>query len=183
MFDQQDGRHAETCHFNNAPDHWQVFALTRRPGVMENGNIVASTSDFQANLATQDPALEFQECALLIGSRVTLVGELHRRSDGSLVLQPWQQIAPKSKSYDEDFADAPSTAKVFASDNTNLFQDLQAQSSRSLAWFQFAECATKTVVGALARSRVAIGSVLESLAGITFKAAVSIKGVDTNLVS
>lgn len=33
--------------------------------------------------------LEFQECALLVGSLVTLVGELHREVDGRLTLRPW----------------------------------------------------------------------------------------------
>merc|ERR1719335_1797475 len=38
-----------------------------------------------------DQQLEFQECALLVGAHVTLVGELHRNTGGDFKLVPGQQ--------------------------------------------------------------------------------------------
>lgn len=63
-----------------APDHWRHFV---------NMNRSSNKSDDFSPIA----ALEFQECALLVGAVVTVVGELHRGSDGNLTLRPLRHEA------------------------------------------------------------------------------------------
>lgn len=84
LFDMHEGRFSERRPFAAAPEHWQDFALFN--GMVPPGN------EGQASwLLHQDgPALEFQEHALLVGSNITLVGELLRDASGKLSLQPWQ---------------------------------------------------------------------------------------------
>eukprot|EP00929_Paragymnodinium_shiwhaense_P107800 TRINITY_DN74158_c0_g1_i1.p1 TRINITY_DN74158_c0_g1~~TRINITY_DN74158_c0_g1_i1.p1 ORF type:complete len:661 (-),score=139.77 TRINITY_DN74158_c0_g1_i1:45-2027(-) len=84
MFDMCLGRHTASLAFSNAPDHWQDFVLTHRTG--------AAGVEFRSSSALQSDSssLEFQECGLLIGALVTLVGELHRSADGVLSLRPYQ---------------------------------------------------------------------------------------------
>lgn len=88
LFDLEGGRRVATSAFNVAPEHWQTFALTRRSVNEHGGN-----TGLQSSRNFEGSELDFQECALLVGARVTIVGELHRRGDGRLMLQPCQDTA------------------------------------------------------------------------------------------
>jgi hypothetical protein len=76
------GQFSYTGLFNNAPEQLQDFALTHRSAV-PGGQWQTSLS-----LRSEADSLEFQECALLTGSKVTLVGELIRHAGGALALRP-----------------------------------------------------------------------------------------------
>eukprot|EP00930_Biecheleria_cincta_P033269 TRINITY_DN23033_c0_g1_i2.p1 TRINITY_DN23033_c0_g1~~TRINITY_DN23033_c0_g1_i2.p1 ORF type:complete len:444 (+),score=79.22 TRINITY_DN23033_c0_g1_i2:211-1542(+) len=82
LFDMLQGRHSTHCKFADAPDHWQDFVLTHRAAAL-GGEFQPSSA-----LRAEGEALEFQEYSLLVGARVTAVGELHRSSNGSLSLRP-----------------------------------------------------------------------------------------------
>lgn len=82
LFSIEDGHCARTVAFDAAPDHWQVFAMTRR------GDIAACDGMLQSATRFREQSLHFQEYALLVGAQVTVVGELHRLPDGRLQLQP-----------------------------------------------------------------------------------------------
>jgi hypothetical protein len=89
LFDVGSSEHAELRRFRTAPIHWQQFALAQ---CRDDSATPLASSKFELvkHLAVADPILDFQECALLVGSRVALVGELTRQADGSLVLQSCQ---------------------------------------------------------------------------------------------
>merc|ERR1719401_931684 len=70
MFDLETGHCIETTTFDAAPDHRQMFAMTRRGDVAGLGGVTPSARSFG------EQALQFQEYALLVGTPVTLVGEL-----------------------------------------------------------------------------------------------------------
>lgn len=84
LFDMCGGRLVEKCTLSIAPERWQDFVVSHRTA--------ATGYDWQANPMhrAEGSALEFQECALLVGSIITLVGELHRGADGALTLRPLQ---------------------------------------------------------------------------------------------
>lgn len=82
LFDMIQGYHSTHCKFADAPDHWQDFVLTHRAAAL-GGEFQPSSA-----LRAEREALEFQECSLLVGAKVTAVGELHRSSNGSLSLRP-----------------------------------------------------------------------------------------------
>lgn len=84
LFDVVSGRTEQVLPFPCAPDSWQDFVNAHRTTVVG----AESTS---AALRGDGAALEFQECALLVGSKVTLVGELLRGPTGNLSLQPLGQ--------------------------------------------------------------------------------------------
>lgn len=77
LFDMRRGRLAESCHFGAAASHWQEF-------------VTAHELSTNSRCRGLEGNLEFQECALLVGSEVTVVGEFIRTSDGSLMLQPFE---------------------------------------------------------------------------------------------
>lgn len=93
LFDMCLGRHMASMPFSQAPDHWQDFILTHRTGAP--GVEVRNSSALQYDSS----ALEFQECGLLVGTTVTLVGELHRSADGVLSLRPRQARQPSLESW------------------------------------------------------------------------------------
>lgn len=76
------GRRVARQSLARAPECWQDFVLTHR--------ITAPSADARTSceLTTDTNDLEFHECALLVGAAVTVVGELHRSSDGLLSLLP-----------------------------------------------------------------------------------------------
>mmetsp|Transcript_116825 Transcript_116825/g.330524 ORF Transcript_116825/g.330524 Transcript_116825/m.330524 type:complete len:560 (-) Transcript_116825:114-1793(-) len=76
------GRCVERRPFARAADHWQDFVLTHQACAPGTASRTCST------LIADATPLEFQECALLAGSMVTVVGELHRSADGLLSLRP-----------------------------------------------------------------------------------------------
>jgi len=72
--------------FSEAPDHWQDFVHTHRATPLGNDSQKMTSCRVDGTSST----LEFQECSLLVGARITLVGELHRGANGSLSIRPWQ---------------------------------------------------------------------------------------------
>lgn len=88
LFDMRAGRFEQMLPFPCSPDHWQDFVAARRA--------TALGAEGAAALRAEGAALEFQECALFVGAKVTLVGELLRGPTGTLSLQPLQQ--PKAGS-------------------------------------------------------------------------------------
>jgi len=97
LFDMCRGRQVQRKAFAAAPDKWQDFILTHRAG-----------TEWQTStqMRSDSSCLEFQECALLCGTVVTLVGELHRGADGALSLRPLQ--------HDGILDDLPGTPEVCA---------------------------------------------------------------------
>lgn len=84
LFDMKQGRRVERLTFAKAPDEWQDFILTHRSAAPAGADWPASSV-----LRADTTPVEFQECALLVGSTITVVGELHRGTDGVLCLRPW----------------------------------------------------------------------------------------------
>lgn len=80
LFDTVVGAFSYKGPFVAAAGHLQDYILTHRSTV-PNGRWQTSSA-----LRTDSTPLEFKECALLVGSRVTIVGELARGAGGSLVL-------------------------------------------------------------------------------------------------
>jgi hypothetical protein len=96
MFDCGSSRYADVRPLSTAPAHWLAFepssrntADTGAATILGRYEVDAQGIDKQLGTTGVDPVLQFEECALLVGSRVTLVGELNLHADGSLVLQPW----------------------------------------------------------------------------------------------
>eukprot|EP00927_Polykrikos_kofoidii_P086529 TRINITY_DN9726_c0_g1_i1.p1 TRINITY_DN9726_c0_g1~~TRINITY_DN9726_c0_g1_i1.p1 ORF type:complete len:759 (-),score=161.84 TRINITY_DN9726_c0_g1_i1:161-2437(-) len=79
LFDNCGGRMAALGPLEQAPEHWRDFAERYRNDVEALSQPITSCGE----------EFEFEENALFVGSTVTLVGELQRRVDGRLVLQPW----------------------------------------------------------------------------------------------
>jgi len=88
LFDVCGGRCAEQRVLSQAPDHWQDFVLARRSGAEHPAH--GSADGWRVGGCQAAVPIEFQECALLVGASVTLLGELHRGADGLLNLRPWQ---------------------------------------------------------------------------------------------
>jgi len=82
LFDTVAGHFNYQGPFASAPGHLQDYVLTHRSAVP------GCQWQTSAALRMDDTPLEFEECALLVGSKVTLVGELSRDSGGNVVLKP-----------------------------------------------------------------------------------------------
>jgi hypothetical protein len=76
LLDMCDGRFAVERNESTIPDHWHDFISAHRTAPHLKPDARGTT-------------LEFKECALRVGSLVTLVGELHRDPGGTLSLRPW----------------------------------------------------------------------------------------------
>mmetsp|Transcript_116341 Transcript_116341/g.248853 ORF Transcript_116341/g.248853 Transcript_116341/m.248853 type:complete len:746 (-) Transcript_116341:72-2309(-) len=83
LFDMSGGKCVVCQAFASAPDHWQDFVTMQR-ATSPGAEWLPSSS-----MRADSTVLEFQECALLVGATVTVVGELHRSADGALSLRPW----------------------------------------------------------------------------------------------
>eukprot|EP00747_Dinoflagellata_sp_TGD_P197208 gnl/TRDRNA2_/TRDRNA2_68297_c0_seq1.p1 gnl/TRDRNA2_/TRDRNA2_68297_c0~~gnl/TRDRNA2_/TRDRNA2_68297_c0_seq1.p1 ORF type:complete len:606 (-),score=94.20 gnl/TRDRNA2_/TRDRNA2_68297_c0_seq1:102-1673(-) len=83
LFGMQRGRLIQARTFSQAPENWQDFVMGH--GTAVTGVTLRTSSALRASTT----ALEFQECALLIGETVTLVGELHRSAGGVISLRPF----------------------------------------------------------------------------------------------
>lgn len=111
FFSMAAGRYSSRAALGSAPEHWQDFVHLHRAS--------ASIGDARANL-------EFEECALLTGATVTVVGELHRGPDRLLTLRPWQpcELLHLGLAEDDEVAAVslrPLVAgRVFVSDDTSL---------------------------------------------------------------
>jgi len=88
LFDVCGGRCAEQRILCQAPEHWQDFVMARRAGAEPPAH--GPADGWRVGGCQAVVPLEFQECALLVGASVTLLGELHRGADGLLTLRPWQ---------------------------------------------------------------------------------------------
>jgi hypothetical protein len=135
LFDMCIGRHAARQPFALAPDHWQDFVLTHRAA----SSCVRTEFQASSSLRADSTHLEFQECSLVVGATVTLVGELHRSAHGTLSLKPLHgngQASMKNElstswerdNHDTAIADiatttpqkAPGFEKVLVSDDPSL---------------------------------------------------------------
>lgn len=104
LFDTVVGYFSHKGTFANAPGHLQDYVLTHRSAVP--GGQWQTSSDFRKEASP----LEFQECALLVGAKATVVGELARDAGGELVLRP-AYLGPL------ELSDAP---RVLVSDDPQL---------------------------------------------------------------
>lgn len=86
LLDMEAGAFSQKRPFTAAPEHWQDFVLFHRAAPMDVDRCMGSGGLFQAD----GLPLEFKESALLVGSCVTLVGEVLRDATGALSLQPYQ---------------------------------------------------------------------------------------------
>lgn len=128
LFEMSEGLRAESAHFNSVPNHWQAFAISRRLSATHH-------SPPLSRLYAEDPVLDFQECALHVGSIITCVGELRRREDGVLTLHPWLshlgETEPAGRRSGKASPEPPCTpapagctftGRVFASDAVSLIR-------------------------------------------------------------
>ncbi|CAE8702726.1 unnamed protein product, partial [Polarella glacialis] len=84
LFDMHEGSCATRQPFSTAPPRWRDFVLAHRdPDAAE---LFRGKSD-----PLEGSLCDFQEQVLVVGSQVTLVGELLRDASGRLSLQPWQR--------------------------------------------------------------------------------------------
>jgi len=79
LFDMHAGHCSCKQALSCAPEHWKEFASSWPVG-----------EHSVRRLQQSEEVLEFRESALLVGSRVSLLGELHRNAIGRLQLQPWR---------------------------------------------------------------------------------------------
>lgn len=105
LFETCQAGFSKVVPFPCAPDHWQDFVSAN----LVKGASSTSSADhrLETQLRAEGSAMEFQECALSIGSIVTLVGELVRSSSGKLTLQSfrnqelWQRTSWERHGCDE----------------------------------------------------------------------------------
>jgi len=96
--------------FASAPEHWQDFVFAHQ-------GASAASDRAKASLHAGGPPLEFQECTLFLGSVVTLVGELHRDANGTLMLLP----LPEDVHHSVNGSTMAPVGKVLVSDDPSLF--------------------------------------------------------------
>jgi len=89
LFDMGEGRYGREHTFEDAPDNLRGFILAHlMPGTGAAG--AGKTLGVSLNRVDLGSGLlEFRECALLVGSRVTCIGEVTRECNGVLRLCPW----------------------------------------------------------------------------------------------
>jgi len=86
-FDMEAGRYACESPFMDSPDTWRSFVVANlTPGVEGSG--AKGQSMNRVDFGAKGP-LNFRECALVVGSRVTCIGEVVREHNGKLRLCPW----------------------------------------------------------------------------------------------
>jgi hypothetical protein len=78
-FDMTAGRMSAKRTFDSAARHWQEFALNS-----QIGGKALPPSRFRS----EHNVLEFQETALVLGTRISVIGELHKNAVGTLLLKP-----------------------------------------------------------------------------------------------
>jgi hypothetical protein len=132
-FDMESGRYACELSLREAPDAWRGFTLGNLvPNVEACG--AAGQSMNRVDLGAKGP-LSFRECALVLGSRVTCVGEVVREHNGKLRLCPWSpapdldaEESPKSRSMGWLTPEAePWRHKLIISDDSRLLVDATLQ--------------------------------------------------------
>lgn len=127
LFAKHSCRFSEVLPFPCAQDRWQDFVTEHSTGNAEGKN-----SGLHQELLATGAAVEFQECALVVGADVTLVGELIRSPDGVLSLHPLSQEASwaskqRAESTELEPPDSDALAKarsqVLVSDDPRLLKD------------------------------------------------------------
>eukprot|EP00933_Yihiella_yeosuensis_P052962 TRINITY_DN5111_c0_g1_i7.p1 TRINITY_DN5111_c0_g1~~TRINITY_DN5111_c0_g1_i7.p1 ORF type:complete len:643 (-),score=197.28 TRINITY_DN5111_c0_g1_i7:213-2141(-) len=85
LLEMQEGSCMARQPYAVAPKHWKEFANSKQiqTSLTQSGKQPSASS-------LEGAMCEFQESVLLVGSQVTLVGELLRDSSGNLSLLPWQ---------------------------------------------------------------------------------------------
>lgn len=78
-FDMSAGRMSAKRTFDSAAKHWKEFAMTYQIG---------GKSQPPARFRSEHAVLEFQETAIVLGTNITVIGELQRNSIGTLLLRP-----------------------------------------------------------------------------------------------
>lgn len=86
LFDMAAGLQLQERAFMAVPDSWRAFVLAHLAPSTDASAHFESCLD----LSSEGGLLEFRECALLVGSPVTCVGELVRDRAGTLGLHPWR---------------------------------------------------------------------------------------------
>jgi hypothetical protein len=104
LFDTVVGQFSYKGAFADAPGHLQDYVLTHRSAVP--GGPWQTSATFRADT---NP-LDFEECALLVGSQVTVIGELARDPGGGLVLRSASNLS-----------DSP---RVLVSDDPKLYEQV-----------------------------------------------------------
>eukprot|EP00929_Paragymnodinium_shiwhaense_P124391 TRINITY_DN9975_c0_g1_i1.p1 TRINITY_DN9975_c0_g1~~TRINITY_DN9975_c0_g1_i1.p1 ORF type:complete len:758 (+),score=141.06 TRINITY_DN9975_c0_g1_i1:102-2375(+) len=102
MFDMCAGRLVQTTSLSAAPEHWRTFVLSNQ---VEGAPSPDAAKPAEGQLLVEDVSLEFQETSLLVGSRVTIVGELCRATDGMLSIQPLEPARRTKMKRGEQFSD------------------------------------------------------------------------------
>jgi len=92
LFDMFWGKFSCVRNLSSAPQPLQMFIGAEYQVPLIGGGGDAAAGGGEGN----DELFEFEERALLLGTKVTLVGELVRRAGGELTLQPLGQGAPVS---------------------------------------------------------------------------------------
>lgn len=87
LFDMCGGKWTCSQPLLEAAPHLQDFVVTHTGMDPEN------ECETSSSLRALGPGVEFEERALLVGSTVTIVGELYRAPSGSLSLRPWRESA------------------------------------------------------------------------------------------
>mmetsp|Transcript_74810 Transcript_74810/g.136713 ORF Transcript_74810/g.136713 Transcript_74810/m.136713 type:complete len:607 (-) Transcript_74810:95-1915(-) len=87
LFDMCGGKWTCSQPLLEAAPHLQDFVVTHTGMDPEN------ECETSSSLRALGPGVEFEECALLVGSTVTIVGELYRAPSGSLSFRPWRESA------------------------------------------------------------------------------------------
>jgi len=123
-FDMDAGRYASELAFAEAPDAWRGFMLANLTPGVEGGGAKGQSMN-RVDLGEKGP-LNFRECALAVGSRVTCIGEVVREHNGKLRLCPWSppptdELAQKSRKMKWLEPEAePWVHKLMISDDTRL---------------------------------------------------------------
>uniref|UniRef100_A0A7S0B9G6 Uncharacterized protein n=1 Tax=Pyrodinium bahamense TaxID=73915 RepID=A0A7S0B9G6_9DINO len=90
LFDMSTGLQVKECTFMAAPDAWRGFVLAHLVPSADASTHFGNCVD----LGPDSSPLEFRECALLVGSVVTCIGELVRDERGALHAKPWWPRLP-----------------------------------------------------------------------------------------
>jgi len=78
-FDMVAGRLSAKRTFDSAARHWQEFAMTHQ---------ISGNAQPPARFRSEHTVLEFQETAIVLGTSITVIGELQRNAVGTLLLRP-----------------------------------------------------------------------------------------------
>lgn len=141
-FDMQSGRYACELAFADAPDSWRSFLLAHLTPTVEGGGATGNSCALSGRMNCVDLGakgpLKFRECALVVGARVTCVGEVVRERNGKLRLCPWSPLADEAKNKNKIPAmpwlsskPDPWENKLMISDDSRLLEATKSLKCRS----------------------------------------------------